>query len=129
MRSAYLLWCAAVFVPLALVGCQDASTDKLKGAASGEEKVPDELSDRSAEEAEIRVNLQQLSPEDRKLAEDQRFCPIQDQTRLGAMDVPLKVMVKGKPIFVCCKGCVKKALAKPDKSLAAVEELRKRAAQ
>jgi hypothetical protein len=76
------------------------------------------------EEAEIAANLAKLKPEDRKLAEAQWLCPVMDDTRLGAMDVPPKVMIKGRPVFVCCKGCVKKALADPDKTLAKVEELK-----
>jgi hypothetical protein len=33
-------------------------------------------------------------------------------------------MVKDQPVFLCCKGCQKKALADPDKTLAKVKELR-----
>jgi len=40
------------------------------------------------------------------------------------MGVPVKVMVKDQPVFLCCKGCQKEALADPDKTLARVKELR-----
>jgi hypothetical protein len=32
------------------------------------------------------------------------------------MGVPLKVMVKGKPVFVCCEGCKDEALNMPDEA-------------
>ena len=40
------------------------------------------------------------------------------------MGVPVKVEVKGEPVFVCCKSCKKEAEANPDKTLAKVKELR-----
>jgi len=48
--------------------------------------------------------------------------PIRDRRR-----VPLEVTVKDQPVFLCCKGCQKKALADPDKTLVAVAELKTRA--
>jgi hypothetical protein len=81
------------------------------------------------EEAAIKANLAKLSPEDRKLAEAQRFCAIQNEERLGGMGAPpMKVMVKGKPVFLCCGSCKKEALAEPDKTLAKVEDLKKKVA-
>jgi hypothetical protein len=43
----------------------------------------------------------------------------------GAMGTPLKVMIEGKPVFLCCDGCTKKAQANPAAVLAKVEELKK----
>src|SRR5262249_37144726 len=72
----------------------------------------------------IRDALAELSPEDRKLADQQQFCPIQSANQLGAMGKPVKVMLKGQAVFLCCKGCVEKAQADPDKTLAKVKELK-----
>jgi hypothetical protein len=80
------------------------------------------------EEAELKANLAKLDPADRKLAEAQRFCAIEDENRLGAMGTPVKLMIEGKPVFICCKGCRKQALAEPEKTLAKVEELKQKAA-
>ena len=45
------------------------------------------------------------------------------------MGKPIKVMLNGQPVFVCCKSCVKQAQEDPAKTLRRVEELRtKRAA-
>jgi hypothetical protein len=67
--------------------------------------------------------LAELSPEDRKVAEQQQFCPVQPANQLGAMGTPVKVMLKGQPVLLCCKDCVKKAQEAPDKTLAKVKEL------
>jgi hypothetical protein len=40
------------------------------------------------------------------------------------MGPPVKLVIKGQPVFLCCGGCEKKALANPDKTLAKVEELK-----
>lgn len=84
------------------------------------------------EEAEIKANRAKLGPEDQRLVAAQEWCPIMDDSRLGAMGVPFKLMLKDKnqkeqPVFVCCKGCQKKALADPEKTLAKVEELKAKA--
>jgi len=54
--------------------------------------------------------ISKLSAEDQKLATAQRFCPIMTYDRLGAMGTPLKVMIEGKPVFLCCKECTKDAM-------------------
>ncbi len=74
------------------------------------------------QEAKLRANLAKLAAADRGLAEAQRFCPIQTGNRLGAMGVPVKVLVKGRPVFLCCEGCKDDALAEPDRTLAEVEK-------
>ncbi len=68
-------------------------------------------------------------PDDATLIASQGYCPVMTDTKLGEMGDPIKVMVTGKDgvehaVFVCCKGCKRKALADPGKTLAAVAELR-----
>jgi Cu(I)/Ag(I) efflux system membrane fusion protein len=74
-------------------------------------------------DAKIEAALAELSPEDRKLAESQRFCPVLPDSRLGSMGPPIKLTVEGTPVFICCKGCQKKALANPSETLANVKKL------
>jgi hypothetical protein len=76
-----------------------------------------------AEDAEVKANLAKLSPEDRRLAESQRLCPITGEP-LGAMGKPIKLAVKGRPVFICCKGCKEKVLGHPDEVLRKVEQLK-----
>jgi multidrug efflux pump subunit AcrA (membrane-fusion protein) len=72
------------------------------------------------DEADIREALSQLSPEDRRLAEAQRMCPIRKE-RLGAMGPPVRITLNGRIVFLCCEGCRKKAEADPQGTLRQVE--------
>ena len=49
---------------------------------------------------------------------------MQTDERLGSMGPPLKLDIDGQPVFVCCAGCKKKALADPKATLAKVAELK-----
>jgi Cu/Ag efflux protein CusF len=77
------------------------------------------------EKTRIAANLAKLSPEDLKLAEAQKMCPVEDEP-LGSMGVPQKIVLKGEPVFVCCKGCLKDIEKDADKILAKVAELKKK---
>jgi hypothetical protein len=72
----------------------------------------------------VNVALSKLAPADRQIAETQRFCAVQSKSDLGSMGTPLKVMLEGKPVFLCCGGCKKSALANPKATLATVEKLK-----
>src|SRR5262249_60126078 len=76
------------------------------------------------EEDKLNAVLAKLSPDDRRLVEAQGYCPILTDNRLGSMGMPVKLLVKGQPVFVCCTACVNKALSKPEQVLAKVEELK-----
>lgn len=78
-------------------------------------------------DAKVLGNLAKLNPGDRRLAEAQGNCPIQEDNRLGSMGIPVKVMIKGQPVFLCCKGCEDEALEHPDQTLAKVEKLKTKA--
>jgi hypothetical protein len=78
------------------------------------------------EEADIKAALDKLTPADRTLALQQRFCPIQGDTRLGEMGKPVKLILDGRPMFLCCKNCVKEARANAARTLRKVEQLRTR---
>jgi multidrug efflux pump subunit AcrA (membrane-fusion protein) len=79
----------------------------------------------SAREAKIRDSLTALGAEDRRLAEAQGFCPV-NETRLGVMGKPAKVVLKGQPVFLCCDSCIDEAKADPDKTLTKVKEQKDR---
>ena len=72
------------------------------------------------------ASLSQLSAADRQAAEAQQFCPILTQNRLGSMGPPVKLVIQGEPIFLCCAGCREQALADPNATLAKAKELRQR---
>ena len=50
----------------------------------------------------------------------QKKCPVTGD-ELGSMGEPVPIAVSGQTVYVCCKGCAKRALADPAKTLASVE--------
>ena len=109
---------AASFAALALflTGCGSAQN----GTPNA---VPNSQHADHNEKAEQQANFAKLSTEDRPLAEAQSYCVVTSEP-LGSMGPPLKLIVNEQPVFVCCKGCEKKAKSNPDKTLAKVEELK-----
>ena len=59
------------------------------------------------------------------LPPQQKFCPITGLP-LGSMGVPVKIVLKGQPVFLCCPGCMDEAKKDPDKTLKKVDELKKK---
>jgi hypothetical protein len=108
MKRTLLLLLLAL--PPVLAGCDHAPPPPRNTSASDEDK--------------IKANLAKLDPEERKLAEEQKYCALENENRLGSMGVPVKVVLKGEPVFLCCKGCRKEVEADPDKALAKLKELR-----
>ena len=76
-------------------------------------------SQESPQDPEVVAALAELSPEDRSLAEKQKSCPVTGEL-LGSMGAPIKVDVNGKPVVICCEGCMEELLKKPDEYLAKV---------
>jgi hypothetical protein len=126
-RGAPVAWGRVVYAP-APACCQLPAAPAPPTQVAADDKKDDKAADKDKAEAEIRENLGKLPPEDRKLAEQQKYCVIEDDNRLGEMGVPIKLMIKGQPVFICCKGCRKQAEADPDKALAKVKELKAKAA-
>jgi uncharacterized protein (TIGR02231 family) len=71
----------------------------------------------NADMAKVKAEMAKLSPEDRKLAEAQVFCAIDQESPLGSTGPILKEVIKGQTVFLCCKGCVAEARAHPDEAL------------
>jgi hypothetical protein len=111
------LWLCVV--ALALAGCS--------GDRPGKQEAPDAGAKAGAEESEIDAALAKLGGEDRKLAEAQKFCAVMTDHRLGSMGTPVKLVLKGQPVFLCCKGCTRKAQADPDGTLERVKNLKAKA--
>lgn len=106
-----------------LVGCQ-RGPDPAAATGHKHEEHKHAAKDASEADKEIEAALAQLPAEDRALATAQGYCVVMQNSRLGEMGPPLKITVKDQPVFLCCKGCKKKAEADPDKTLAKVEELK-----
>lgn len=59
------------------------------------------------------------SEDEGTLIAKQKICPVTGEP-LGSMGAPVKVSVSGRAVFVCCKGCEKPLLRKPDEYLAKI---------
>jgi hypothetical protein len=126
MGGATLLAAAALFA----AGCGPSSTDTSKKTENGKPGDKDKVAltdEQKAEEAKIHDSLAKLSAEDRKLAEQQKYCAIQTKDRLGEMGAPKKITIKGETVFLCCGHCEEKAMADEDATLASVKTLKEAA--
>lgn len=88
------------------------------GAANVRPSTPDD------EDAKVKAALGKLSAADRRLAEAQELCAVLKDSRLGSMGPPVKIMIRGQPVFVCCQGCAQQALENPTKTLEKVAALK-----
>lgn len=95
-------------------GCRDHTLSDPKATLAEVEKLK-----------KVTVALGKLKDQDRTLAEQQRFCPVMDDSRLGSMGTPVRIEIKGKPVLLCCEGCRDEALADPDATLTKAEQLKK----
>jgi hypothetical protein len=103
------VWLAAIF----LTGC------------TGRGDVPKvETANGPSNRNELAVERAKLDPTDRAQVEAQEWCAVSTDERLGSMGPPFKLDIKGQSVFLCCKGCKRKAEADPDKTLAAVADLK-----
>lgn len=78
----------------------------------------------SKEDQKITKELAKLSPADRALAEQQRYCIVIKDSRLGSMGKPVKIKVGSETVFLCCEGCEDSAKEDPAATLARLKKLR-----
>jgi len=80
-------------------------------------------------EAKIQASLAKLSEADRSLAQQQKFCTVLPKSRLGSMGTPVRIEIKGQPVFLCCEACRDEALADPDATLKKASEQKSKTTQ
>jgi hypothetical protein len=71
--------------------------------------VPFTLADKGA------ITVTNATKTDEKAIAAQRVCPVSGEELGGEMGTPVKVTRGGSSIFLCCKNCLKKVQADPDK--------------
>jgi len=123
----YLFAFVAISGSLFLAGCTSGTGDNPVKVGVTTQKDTSAPKAAQGEDAKLQANLAKLSAEDRNLADAQKWCAVQNENPLGGMGMPYKVMVKGQPVFLCCKGCKAEAEADPDKTLSNVAELKTKA--
>lgn len=107
----FLCLVAGVALVLGLVGCSSETANTPKAVTTQPDRAKKETP--------------KLSPDDQALADAQGYC-VETGEPLGSMGTPIKLTIKGQPVFICCKGCQKDAEEHPDQTLAKVEELKKK---
>ena len=110
--------CLSLTIVLAIVGCAGGEPAGDATQSQSSTATPDQGEPPATDE--IAVALAKLSPEDRALAEKQEVCLV-GEGKLGSMGTPVKVDVKGRPIFICCEGCRDSLLKDADKYLAKLD--------
>jgi Cu(I)/Ag(I) efflux system membrane fusion protein len=95
-----------------------------KGGQSSVPVRPSTPEDDDTKEKKVKANLAKLSTEDSRAAELQRFCPVIPANRLGSMGMPVRVLIDGQPVFLCCSACADKAKDNEERTLAKVKELK-----
>jgi hypothetical protein len=106
----FLLLVAMASAGLLLAGCGDSGKTPPTKAGKTQDGPGDEIA----------ANLAKLSAADRAAAEKQGDCPVSGE-KLGSMGVPIKVTVKERDVWLCCKSCEKPLKADPDKYLAKIK--------
>ncbi|MBL8816965.1 MAG: hypothetical protein JNL58_13130 [Planctomyces sp.] len=98
-------------------GC---SSEEIQPKATTVEQPEGKVSIRSR----VADAMSALSDEDRRLAEEQKFCVVSESSLLGSMGPPIKLDINGQPVFICCEGCEAQAKRDPDATLEAVARLK-----
>lgn len=113
--------CRGLFLFLLVVatGCSGSAAKHEPRFAREAGQAKPAMPGKSAD-SEVNKALAKLPPEDRKLAETQRVCPVSNEP-LGSMGVPVKVTVKDRVVFLCCGGCEEELKKNADKYLAKLE--------
>ncbi len=119
-------FCTAVLAMFAS-GCQSQTLPSRPEASAHVESDSHDDADHEHDDdgdSDVTLAMAKLSPEDRQEAEAQKFCAVMNTNLLGSMGAPLKLDVKGQPVFVCCAGCKSKAMKNADETLATVARLK-----
>ena len=97
------------------VCCDSCKVDAVKGA-----EVTIKTTQKLIESTAV---LAKLPMNERMAIESQKYCAVIGGSFLGSMGAPIKLTLEGKPVYLCCSGCTKKAQANPSATIAKVDEL------
>jgi YHS domain-containing protein len=67
------------------------------------------------------VKIVELNERDKDGIVRQKVCPVSGDV-LGNMGNPIKVLIDGKPLYLCCEGCVAKVKSNPETYLKKIGE-------
>jgi hypothetical protein len=111
-------------VAAALSGCggggggENPAKETVRGSSAADATAATD----AGKAADDRPGLKELGEADRRLAEQQKVCPVSGEL-LGSMGKPYKMTVKGHDVFLCCDGCKDAVDKDPDGILKKVAAL------
>ena len=101
-----------------------ATLDRLLGNTSGNSNVQRKADTTSKKESdEISAAIAELPSDEQLIAKRQQFCAVLADNALGSMGKPIKLMIEGKPVFICCDGCREAAFKDPKTTLRMAQKL------
>ena len=119
MLRTTLATAVVLVIPVAstLFGCGKSTTQSQSPQKMEAQNQNADATAQGSQDPKITAELAKLTAEDRVLATKQKTCPVTGEL-LGSMGAPIKIDVKGQPVFICCEGCKEDLLAKPDEYIA-----------
>jgi hypothetical protein len=100
-------------VMLSLVGLKLAASSPTDGGSGGPPSA--------SMTADKTAVLLEAGKSDKELIAKQKNCPVTGKP-LGSMGQPVKIVAKGRTVFLCCKGCKQRFLANVDNYLKKIDE-------
>ena len=122
MRRFAVLFVLPAVLAAALSGCgggTNPANETAKGSAAKDATATKD----AGQAADDLPGLKELNEADRKLAEQQKVCPVSGNPIGTPGMTPYKKSVKGRVFFLCCDGCDEEFKNDPEKYLKKVDAL------
>jgi YHS domain-containing protein len=121
LRGFAILSILLAVLAAALVGC-GGSTNRVTEMSKDSANKGATAATSTGTAADDLPGLKELDEADRKLAEQQKFCPKTGEL-LGSMGKPYKITLKGRVVFLCCDGCEEEVKKDPETYLKKLDAL------
>lgn len=91
------------------------------GTAGGNNACCGQAAPQPRHSGQLPVTSATIDESDRAGIARQKVCPVTG-AELGSMGDPIKMLVDGKPLYLCCQGCVAKVKNAPETYLSKVSQ-------
>lgn len=107
-----------------LFGCTQKDAQQASDQKEKDQPAAQPLHNGPAAKAKLPVTAATVGKDDKAAIERQQFCPVSGE-KLGGMGDPVKLLVDGHPVYLCCQGCVAKVKHDPETYLRKAIQLQK----
>lgn len=108
-----------------LSGCSQKDAQQTDGQEEPDASAPQPSHNGPTAKAKLQVTEAAVGKDDKALIARQKVCPVSGE-KLGGMGDPIKLLVDGHPVYLCCPGCVAKVKHDPETYLRKALELQKK---